>query len=203
MPCQNRLNVILERAVIRELLTWFACHGVERQKIRRLLQKNSWMSLLLWMLYFQRISLIRLFRDHNRCRCAVSVAAIKRLPIQRYSVVIFTLICIMVIWEWSLSHLEFGARCGIRSHRLLIIAFFSTCYFYIFWSCGAVVFNTFVWEQSSAQPGATRREGCHICYNLSIKPRLLFSNFGCCISKASLFRLFRDHNSCRCAVWWP
>ena len=29
------------------------------------------------------------------------------------------------------------------------------------------------------------------------------SNFGCCISKGSLFRLFRDHNSCRCAMWRP
>ena len=43
-------------------------------------------------------------------------------------------------------------------------------------------------------PGARRCEGCRICHYLSwtdsIKPSLLFSNFGCCISKGSLFRLF-------------
>ena len=32
---------------------------------------------------------------------------------------------------------------------------------------------------------------------------MLFSNYRCCISKASLFRLFCDHNSCCCAVWQP
>ena len=55
------------------------------------------------------------------------------------------------------------------------------------------------WEQRSAEPGAMRREGCRICHCFSwtdsIKPSLPFSNFGCCISKGSLFRLFRiNHN---------
>ena len=68
-------------------------------------------------------------------------------------------------------------------------------YFYIFWPFGTVGFNTFIWEQRSAQPGARRHEGCRICHYLSwtdsIKPSLLFSNFGCCISKGSFFhRLF-------------
>ena len=31
--------------------------------------------------------------------------------------------------------------------------------------------------------------------NITIKPSLLFSNFGCCVSKGPLFRLFRTHNS--------
>ena len=45
------------------------------------------------------------------------------------------------------------------------------------------------WEQSSAQLGARRREECRICHYLawmdSIKPRLLFSSFGCYISTGS------------------
>ena len=62
-------------------------------------------------------------------------------------------------------------------------------FFYILWS-----FSTLIWERSSAQPGARRREGCRIYHYLSwtdtIKPSLLFSKFGCCISKGSVFRLF-------------
>ena len=58
-----------------------------------------------------------------------------------------------------------------------------------------------------AQPGARRRERYCICqylsWKVSVKSSLLFSNFGCCICKGSPFRLFRDHNSCRCAVWRP
>ena len=46
---------------------------------------------------------------------------------------------------------------------------------------------------------------CRICHYFSwtdsIKPSLIFSNFWCCISKGSPFRLFRDHNSYRYAVW--
>ena len=59
--------------------------------------------------------------------------------------------------------------------------------------------NTFIWEQSSAQPGAKRREGCRICHYLSwtdsIKPSVLFSSFGCCISKRSFYRLFWQFKS--------
>ena len=68
-----------------------------------------------------------------------------------------------------------------------------------------VGFLTFIWEQSSAQPGAKRREGCRICHYLSwtdsIKPSLLFSNFGCCISKGSFFyRLFNDGSGIKLSV---
>ena len=34
--------------------------------------------------------------------------------------------------------------------------------FYIVWSFGTVEFNTFFWEQRSAQSGASRRERCRI-----------------------------------------
>ena len=45
---------------------------------------------------------------------------------------------------------------------------------------------------------------CHYFSGIdSIKPSLLFSKFGYYFSKGSLFRLFRDHSSCRCGVWWP
>ena len=57
---------------------------------------------------------------------------------------------------------------------------------YIFWSLWTVGFSTFIWEQSFAQPGARRLEGFRTCHYLSwidtIKPSLLFSNFGCCNS---------------------
>ena len=36
--------------------------------------------------------------------------------------------------------------------------------------------------------------------SVPVKNNLLLSNFGCCISNGYLFRLFRDHNSCCCAV---
>ena len=69
---------------------------------------------------------------------------------------------------------------------------YSVVIFYIFWSFGTAGFNI-LFGNRDAQPGARRREGCHICYYLSwtdsIKPGLLFSNFGCCISKGSPFRL--------------
>ena len=48
-----------------------------------------------------------------------------------------------------------------------------------------------LFDSSSAQLGARWHEGCCICHYLSwndaIKPRLLFSSFGCCISKGSFF----------------
>ena len=76
--------------------------------------------------------------------------------------------------------------------------------FLVIWDCSV---QDLFWEQGSAQPGARRHEKCRICHYLSwtdsMKLSLLFSNFGGCISKGSLFRLFRDHNSCRCAVWGP
>ena len=43
----------------------------------------------------------------------------------------------------------------------------SVVIFYIFWSFGTVGFNTFIWEQRIAQPGARRREGWRICHYLS------------------------------------
>ena len=48
-----------------------------------------------------------------------------------------------------------------------------------------------------AQPGARRCEGCCICHYLpltnSIKPSLLFSIFGCCISKGSPYHFYRQN----------
>ena len=80
-------------------------------------------------------------------------------------------------------------------------------YFYIFWSFVTVGFKSFIWVRSCAQPWAKWREGCRICHYLSwtdsVKQSLLFSNFGCCISKRSLFIYFRAHKSGRCAVWRP
>ena len=62
------------------------------------------------------------------------------------------------------------------------------------------------WEYSSAQPGARRRAGGHICHYLSwtdsIKPSLLFSNFGCCVSKGSLFRLFATNDEVTRGFCW-
>ena len=43
-------------------------------------------------------------------------------------------------------------------HRYILIIFCA------FWSCGTVGFNTFIWQQSCAQPEARRREGCHISH---------------------------------------
>ena len=57
--------------------------------------------------------------------------------------------------------------------------------FYIFWSFGIVEFSALIRQQSCAQPGARRREGCCVCHYLSwtdsVKPSPPFSNFGCCI----------------------
>ena len=54
--------------------------------------------------------------------------------------------------------------------------------------------NTYIWEQSCAQPGVRWHEECRIFPYLSgtdsIKPSLLFSNYGCCISKGSPFSVF-------------
>ena len=65
-------------------------------------------------------------------------------------------------------------------------------YFLVLWDCR--VQN--IWGQSSAQPGARRREGCRISHypswTDSVKLSLLFSNFGCYISKGSPFRLFKN-----------
>ena len=70
---------------------------------------------------------------------------------------------------------------------------YSVVIFSIFWSFGTVGFNKFIWEQRSAQPGARRREECRICHYLlwidSVKPSLLFSNFGCWISKGSFSQI--------------
>ena len=75
--------------------------------------------------------------------------------------------------------------------------------YHIYWYFGTVGFITSIWDQCSALLGARLREGCRICHYLSwtdsILPNL-FSNFECCVSKGSLFRLFRIHNSCR-TMW--
>ena len=88
-------------------------------------------------------------------------------------------------------------------HRYNAVFFFFL-HFLVFWDYRV---QYFIWEQNCAQPGARRRERCCICHYLSwtdsIKPSLLFSNFGCCISKGSPFRLFRDHSSCHCVVLRP
>ena len=55
-------------------------------------------------------------------------------------------------------------------------------------------FETRMWDLIVSVP-----DHC-LSFHFSIKPSLLFSNFGCCISKGNLFRLFRDQNSCRCVV---
>ena len=58
------------------------------------------------------------------------------------------------------------------------------------WDCRV---QHFILEQRFVQHGARRQEGCRICLCFSwtdlIKPRLLFSKFGYCIFKWSLFRL--------------
>ena len=46
-----------------------------------------------------------------------------------------------------------------------------------------------------AQPQARRCEGCRICHYLSLTDSICFLQtleFGCCISKGSLFRLFTN-----------
>ena len=53
-------------------------------------------------------------------------------------------------------------------------------------------FNTFIWEQSCSEPGldGMRDVASAIFLMDRLKSSLLFTNFGCCISKGSLFRLF-------------
>ena len=80
-----------------------------------------------------------------------------------------------------------------------------------FLACGTAELHTYFWEQSFAQPWAGIFEGCRICHYLSwadsIKPNLLFSIFGCYISKGSLFRLLKriiyyvSHDMTKPAKW--
>ena len=63
-----------------------------------------------WMLYLQRILFNRQFRDHNNCPCA-RVAALKSLPVHRYSVVISYF---LVLWDCTVQHL-FESRVALNS----------------------------------------------------------------------------------------
>ena len=149
---------------------------------------------------FQCLGILHLWilaRQLSLCR----VAALKSLPVRRYSIVIFT----------------FSGASFMKGHTAYFIV--NNSYFPLLYirftkfvrrnlfdetgprSFGTLGLNTFIWEQSCAQPGARRCERCCICHYLSrtdsIKPSLLFSNFGCCISKGSPFRLSR----CACSKY--
>ena len=86
----------------------------------------------------------------------------------------------------SLYHV--AALISLPVHRYSVVTF------YIFWSCGTVWLNTFIWKQSCAQPGARRSEGSPICHYLSrtvsLKPSLLFSNCGCYMFSKDLITNF-------------
>ena len=100
---------------------------------------------------------------------------------------------------------------GVSSWSLLIfllpIHYVVLClHFLVLWDCGV----QFLFWNSCTQPGFRWRKGCHICHYLSwiiLNPSVLFSNFRCCISKGSLFRLFTvlsllsQTNSSYCPVY--
>ena len=83
---------------------------------------------------------------------------------------------------------------GLPVHRYSVI-------FYIFLSFGTVGLNTFIWEQSSTQPGARRREGCCIWHYLSwkdsIKPSLLF--WMLCFQRISFQIIYNQHHRWFCS----
>ena len=57
---------------------------------------------------------------------------------------------------------------------------------------------------SIAQPRARRREGYRIFHEQTQLHRICgFQTVDAVFPKDPLFRLYRDHNNCRCAVWRP